>query len=106
MAMDIEMKVGEKKTVSIQYANSLDVSGALDFSFAAKHDLDDDDTIFTKENADFDVTDAGTGLVTFKMNDTDVTSAMTLIGECIATFSGTDKDKTEYITIWVKEAVA
>ena len=106
MAMDIEMKVGEEKTVSIQYASSLDVSGASDFSFAAKRDLDDDDTIFTKVNADFDVTNAATGLVTFEMDDTDVTSAMTLIGECIATFSATSKDKTEYITIWVKEAVA
>lgn len=103
--MDIEMKVGEEKTVSIQYANSLDVSGASDFSFAAKRDLDDADPVFTKENADFDVTDAATGLVTFEMDDTDVTSAMTLIGECIATFSDTSKDKTEYITMWIKEAV-
>jgi len=105
MAMDIVMKVGEEKVISIQYADSLDVSGAT-LSFAAKADLDDDDAVFTKENADFDVTDAGTGLVTFEVDDTDVTSAQTLIGECIATFSATNKDKTEYITMWFKEAVA
>lgn len=105
MAMDIEMKVGEEKTVTIIYADSLDVSGAT-LSFAAKRDLDDDSDIFTKVNADFDVTNAATGIVTFEMDDTDVTSPMTLIGECIATFSATDKDKTKYITMWIKEAVA
>lgn len=105
MAMDLEMKVGEEKTITITYADSLNISGAT-FSFAAKRDLDDDDAVFTKENADFDVTNAATGVVTFEMDDTDVTSAMTLIGECIATFSATSKDKTEYITIRVKEAVA
>lgn len=103
--MDIDMKVGEEKTAEIQYADSLDVSGAT-LSFAAKRDLDDDDPVFTKVNADFDVTDAGTGLVTFEIDDTDVTEPMTLIGECIATFSPTSKDKTAYITMWVKEAVA
>lgn len=103
--MDLELTVGEEKTISIQYANSLDVSGAT-LSFAAKRDLDDAAAIFTKDNDDFDVTDAATGLVTFEMDDTDVTESMTLIGECVATFSGTSKDKTEYITIWVKEAVA
>ena len=105
MAMDIEMKVGEEKTVTITYADSLDVSGAT-FSFAAKADLDDSSTVFTKENADFDVTNAATGIVTFETDDTDVTTAQTLIGECIATFSGTSKDKTAYITMWFKEAVA
>ena len=105
MAMDIEMKVGEEKTVTITYADSLDVSSAT-LSFAAKRDLDDDDTVFTKVNADFNVTNAATGVVTFEMDDTDVTSAMTLIGECIATFSDTSKDKTEYITMNIKEAVA
>jgi len=105
MAMDIEMKVGEEKTVTITYADSLDVSGAT-FSFAAKADLDDDSAVFTKVDGDFDATNAGTGVLTFEMDDTDVTSAQTLIGECIATFSGTSKDKTAYITIWVKEAVA
>jgi hypothetical protein len=103
--MDLTLMVGEEKTISIQYANSLDVSGAT-LSFAAKRDLDDDDTVFTKADADFDTTDAATGLVTFEMDDTDVTEAMTLIGSCTATFSGTSKDKTEYITIWMKEAVA
>lgn len=103
--MDIDMKVGEEKVVSIQYADSLDVSGAT-LSFAAKRDLDDDAAIFTKANADFDVTNAATGLVTFEMDDTDVISPMTLVGECIATFSATSKDKTEYITMWIKEAVA
>lgn len=105
MNVDIDMKVGEEKTISIQYADSLDVSGAT-FSFAAKRDLDDDAAIFTKDNADFDVTNAATGLVTFEMDDTDVTSPMTLVGECIATFSATSKDKTAYITMWIKEAVA
>ena len=105
MAMDMELKVGEEKTVTITYADSLDVSGAT-LSFAAKRDLDDDATIFTKENADFDVTNAATGIVTFEMDDTDVTTAMSLVGECTATFSGTSKDKTEHITIWVKESVA
>lgn len=104
MAMDIEMKVGEEKVVSIQYADALDVSGAT-LSFAAKRDLDDDDAVFTKVNADFNVTDAGTGLVTFLADDTDVTSPMTLIGECVAMFSDSSKDKTEYITMWFKEAV-
>jgi len=105
MAMDIEMKVGEEKTISIQYANSLDVSTAT-LSFAAKRDLDDDSAVFTKVNGDFDKSNAGTGLVTFLMDDTDVTEAMTLLGECIAIFSATNKDKSEYITMWIKEAVA
>lgn len=105
MAMDLELKVGEEKTVTITYANSLDVSGAT-FTFAAKRDLDDDSAIFTKVTADFNVANAATGIVTFEMDDTDVTSPMTLIGECIATFSGTSKDKTEYITMYIKEAVA
>lgn len=99
------MKVGEEKTASIQYANTLDVSGAT-LSFAAKADLDDISAVFTKVNADFDVTDAATGLVKFEIDDTDVTEAQTLIGECTATFSSTSKDKTEYISIWIKEAVA
>jgi hypothetical protein len=103
--MDIDVKVGEEKTVTITYDDSLDVSGAT-MSFAAKRDLDDDSAIFTKVHGDFDMTNAATGVVTFEMDDTDVTSVMTLIGECIATFSATSKDKTAYITIWVKEAVA
>lgn len=103
--MDLNLMVGEKKTIEIQYADSLDVSGAT-MSFAAKRDLDDSDTVFTKVDADFDDTDEGTGLVKFEMDDTDVTSAMTLIGSCVAVFSGTSEDETEYITIWVKEAVA
>lgn len=102
--MDLELTVGEEKKITITYADSLDVSGAT-MSFAAKRDLDDDDAVFTKVDGDFDMTNAATGIVTFEMDDTDVTEAMTLIGECVATFSGTSKDKTEYITIWVKEAV-
>lgn len=105
MAMDLELIVGEEKIITITYANSLDVSGAT-LSFEAKRDLDDSSTVFTKENADFDVTNAATGVVTFTVDDTDVTSAMTLIGTCTATFSGTSKDVTEYITIWYKKAVA
>lgn len=104
MAMDLELTVGEEKLITITYEDSLDVSGAT-MSFAAKRDLDDSDTVFTKVHGDFDMTNAATGVVTFEMDDTDVTETMTLIGECVATFSGTSKDKTEYITIWVKEAV-
>ena len=102
---DLDLKVGEEKTVTITYADSLDVSGAT-LSFAAKRDLDDDDAVFTKDNADFNVDNAGIGIVTFEMDDTDVTEAMTLVGECTATFSDSSKDKTEHITIWVKKAVA
>jgi hypothetical protein len=101
---DLDLKVGEEKTITITYADSLDVSGAT-LSFAAKRDLDDDNAIFTKVDGDFDKTNAGTGIVTFPMDDTDVTEPMTLVGECTATFSGTSKDKTEHITIWVKKAV-
>jgi hypothetical protein len=105
MPMDVELVVGEEKTITITYANSLDVSGAT-MSFAAKADLDDSDTVFTKVHADFDMTNAATGVVTFEMDDTDVTTAQTLIGQCTATFSGTSKDITEYITMRVKESVA
>lgn len=105
MSMDLELVVGEEKIITITYADSLDVSGAT-LSFAAKRDLDDSATVFTKVNADFDVTNAATGIVTFEVDDTDVTEAMTLIGACVAEFSATSKDKTEYITLWYKKAVA
>lgn len=105
MSMDIEMIVGEEKIATIEYEDDLDVSGAT-LSFEAKRDLDDDDTVFTKVDGDFDKTNAGTGTVTFVIDDTDVTEAMTLIGTTTATFSATNKDVTEYITMWFKKAVA
>ena len=102
---DLDMKVGEEKLITITYADSLDVSGAT-LSFAAKRDLDDSAAVFTKADGDFDKSNASSGIVTFWTDDTDVTEPMTLVGECTAAFSGTSKDKTEHITIWVKKAVA
>lgn len=105
MAMDLVLKQGEEKTVTITYASSLDVSGAT-MSFVAKADLDDSTDVITKAHGAFDMTNAATGVVTFELDNTDTATAMTLIGECTATFSATSLDRTEYITIWIKESVA
>jgi len=101
MAFDETLKVGEKKTIQIQYANSLDISGAT-MSFSAKRQIGDSTALITVADAAFDDTNEATGLTAF---DLTVTSAMvgTLIGECTATFSATNVDVSEYITIWVKD---
>lgn len=103
--MDIEIKQGEEKTITLTYADSLDVSGAT-MSFVAKADLDDSDDIITKVHGDFDMANAATGIVTFDIDNTDTATAQTLIGECTATFSATSLDRSTYITIWIKGSVA
>ncbi len=105
MAMDVELKQGEEKTVTITYADSLDVSGAT-MSFVAKADLDDTADQITKDHADFDMTNAATGVVSFDLDNSDTATAQTLIGEVSAVFSATSLDRTEYITIYIKESVA
>jgi hypothetical protein len=103
--MDLELQKGEEKIITITYADSLDVSGAT-MSFVAKWDLDDTTYAIEKEHADFDMTNAATGIVTFELDNTDTATAGTLSGECTATFSATSLDRTEYITIWIRESVA
>lgn len=103
--MDIELKQGEEKAITFTYAESLDVSGAT-LDFVAKADIDDADDVITKVNADFDVTNAATGIVLVDFDDTDTATAQTLIGELTATFSGTSLDRTLGVTIRIKESVA
>ena len=105
MAMDVVLKQGEEKTITVTYENSLDLSGAT-LSFVAKADLDDADDVITKADGDFDKTDEATGIVLFDLDNTDTATAQTLIGECTATFSASSLDRTEYITIYIKESVA
>jgi hypothetical protein len=105
MAMDIELKQGEEKTVTFTYADALDVSGAT-LSFVAKADIDDSDDKITKVDGDFDKTNAATGVVTFILDNTDTATAQTLNGEITAVFNSDNLDRTESISIWIKESVA
>lgn len=105
MAFDIELKQGEEKTITFTYADSLDVSGAT-LSFVAKADIDDSSDVITKVNADFDTTDAATGIVLVEFDNTDTATAQTLIGELTATFSATSLDRTLGVTIRIRGSVA
>ena len=103
--MDIELKQGEEKRVVITYTDSPDLSAAT-MSFVAKWDLDDITYAIEKEHADFEMANAASGVVSFELDDTDTAIAGTLSGECTAVFTGTSLDRTEYITIWIRESVA
>ena len=102
--MDIEVTQGEKKTATFTYEDSLDVSGAT-LSFAMKTDLDVSAAAVTKGDNSFDKANAATGIVSFDLNDTDTANAGTFIGEIKAIFSVTSLDRTDPITIWIKEKV-
>lgn len=110
MAMNIEVKKGEEKAVSVQYADTDDGSppdlSSATMSFVAKADRDDTTAAFSKEHADFDMTNAATGLVLFTLDNADTATAGTFAGEVTATFSATSLDRTKTLTIWIEESVA
>ena len=71
---DVSLYAGEEKTITLTYVDSdgdaIDLSGAI-MSFAMKYDLDDSTSLVTKVHADFDMTDAASGIVYFDLSDTD-----------------------------------
>ena len=105
MAMDLELKQGEEKTITFTYADSLDLSGST-LSFVAKADIDDSADVIAKADGDFDKTDEATGVVLVDFDSDDTAIAQTLIGEVTATFSASNLDRTLGVTIRIKESVA
>ena len=103
--MDVNVKKGGEVTASCQFDDSPDLSSAT-MSFAAKTDRDNTAKDITKVHDDFDMTDAGTGLVLFDLDDADTGTAGTMGGEVVALFSATSKAITKTITIWIEESYA
>jgi len=75
--MSITVKNGEAKTVPFQVndtsGDGVDVSSASSISFVVRDGYDStDSTLISKELADFDVTDAATGLISCVLTETDL----------------------------------
>jgi len=73
----ITVKNGEAKVIPFQVndtsGNAVDVSGAASIDFVVRDGYDDTDTTYiTKVTADFDVTDAATGLILCTLETTDL----------------------------------
>jgi hypothetical protein len=106
---DIELKRKEAKTLTFTIKDSngvvIDVSNPTTVEFAVKDSLDAGTTIILKVNADFDKTLASSGIVKVNLSTTNTDNVGNFIGELKITFSGTNIDKSDYITIRIREAV-
>jgi len=106
--MSIEIKRKEAKTLTFTIRDNngdvLDVSDPTTVDFVVK-DRPGGSTIISKQNSDFDKTNAADGKVSVVLDSTDTDYVGSYVGELKITFSGTNIDKSDYIQILIQEAI-
>lgn len=103
----IKIKQKEAKTLTFTIKDSdgavIDVSSAT-LTFIVKSGMEGT-LIFTKDDADFDKTDAANGVVSVVLTTTDTDRTGTYIGELKTHFSDTNIDKSSNIEIIMQKAI-
>lgn len=86
--------------------SAIDLSNVT-LSFVAKRRKEDASFLFTKNDSDFDKTDAGIGIVVMQLtqSDTDLDSSTNYVGELHCLFPDGSLYKSPDITIVVQQAV-
>lgn len=105
---DLILKKKEAKTVALTITDEngsvVDVSEAT-LTFVVKKNLSDSDAVITKNDDDFDKTDASKGEVSFTLTTEDTDRIGIFVGELKIYFSATDIDKSGNISLKFEEAI-
>ncbi len=106
---DIELKVGDKQEIPFYLTDAsgaaLDVSSAQ-LTMKFKRHKSETDAVISKEDSDFDKTDAGDGLVSVWINEQDCDNGpCRLIGDIRIVYAGGPKLHTGDFTMTIEESV-
>jgi nitrogen fixation protein FixH len=105
----VRMKTGEAKTIrfTITDANGATVDvGEATLTFMVKQKKDDEVAVITKNDGDFDKTQAASGIVDVDVSATDsALPACEYVGELKVSFSASNIDKSADLDFVIEQAV-
>lgn len=108
MTADIVLKRKEAKTITLTVVdaagNELPIEGAT-LTFAVKRLLTDEAALITRDDEDFDKTDAASGIVTFKLSAEDTDRLGVFLGELKMDWDVDNILKSATLTIEIGRAV-
>jgi len=102
---DLTFKRKEAKILTFTIGGGIDVSDPTTVAFAVKDSLEGGTTVISKSNSDFDKTNAATGIVKLPLSTVDLDRVGNFISQLKTTFSASNIDKSDYITIKIEEAI-